>query len=74
MSENLNVFNTRGKTIYGIYEKKKIILLFSCFSAPDVITDVVKQNRNTMTSTLSACQKEREKQINHFDTTIFLTN
>ena len=45
-------------------KKKKIlfILLFSCFNASDIITDVTKQNRNIMTSTLSAYHKEKAKQ------------
>ena len=47
-SENLNVFITLDENIYGIYEKKKeanflFILLFSCFRASDIITDIAKQ-------------------------------
>ena len=48
-------------------EKKHFLFLFYCFHAlispSDVITDVVKQNRNIMTSTLSAYYKEREEQV-----------
>ena len=54
------------------------MLLFSCFSATDVITDIARQKRNIMTSTLSAYHKEREKQIfanqNNFDTRMLLSN
>ena len=56
--------------MFSLYEmkifmkiKKQIFFLFSCFTASDVTIDVPKQNRNIMTSTLSAFHKEREKQI-----------
>ena len=67
-SENLNVFIIQDENIYGIYVNKIIVY---CFSTADVIADVAKQNRNIMTSTLSAYHKEREKQ-NQFDTRMFL--
>ena len=55
MSENLNVFSARDENIAGIYGKKAnsiFILLFSCLRTSGVTTDVAKQNRNSMTSTL----------------------
>ena len=49
---------------------------FSSFIS-DVITDVDKQNRNSMSSTLSAYLKEKNTNIsanqNNFDTRMFLT-
>ena len=48
--------------VFTVNSKFPFILLFSCFSASGVITDVAKQNRNIMTLTLSAYRKDREKQ------------
>ena len=50
--------------IFMVFTEKNIFVLISlCFSASDVITNVAKQNRNIMTSTLSAYYKERKKYI-----------
>ena len=59
MSENLNVSITIDEK-YVRYLRKKIILLFLCFSASDVINDVDKQNKNSITSLLSAYHTERK--------------
>ena len=66
LSENLDFFIIQDENIYCINGKKTnflYILLFSCFSASDVLTDVAKQNRSILTSTLNAYHKEREKQV-----------
>ena len=66
-SEHLSVFIIQDENIYTVYGKKRanflFILLVSCFSAPDVITDVARQNRNNMMSTSNAYHREREKHI-----------